>query len=665
MRKIIRYLFIGLGTFVLLLVVGLVIFVAVFDANAYKEDISKLVREQTGRELQFQGDIGLTLYPALGMELGAMTFSNAAGFGELPMVRVELVSVSVDIMSLLRLAPEIDKLILRDLEINLIRNNAGVNNWDDLVKQASAASNGGDATGTAQSQQVSPKTDEFELKGAFAGLEIDNLKLLWRDEQAGEEYRVTDLDISTGRIAPNESFPLQLHLDASASGDLDIVFDLNTTVEYLIEQQQLTLSEMKLALNEFEIGGLLQVSNFAKPALRFNLASQLLDVDALLDTPPASADQPSAPAQQQAGTGSGNTGSANANEDIQIVLPMQILRDLDIDGDLAIAKLKIQNLNITDLELHLSAQNGLVALKPVRIKAYDGTVLTNLVVDVKGELPKYGISSNIEDIQVGDLLDDYMGEAPIGGNFSAGINLATSGEWLSMLKKRSNGTVNLAFLDGAVNGVNIRQSIEDAKAKFRGEDPPEKKTRKTDFSSLTISGVIKNGVFSSDDLDLQAPALRAGGEGSADLNREVVDYMLNTKLVGTSKGQQGGTADELAGISIPVRIKGPFSDPDIDVQLDEILKARIEAEKARLKAELEAEKAKLKAEADAKKAELKAEIEAQKKALEEQLEAEKRALEAEKKALEAAQKAEYEAKMELEKAKAEKKLQDKLKKLLD
>jgi AsmA protein len=291
--------------------------------------------------------------------------------------------------------------------------------------------------------------------------------------------------------------------------------------------------------------------------------------------------------------------------------------------------------------------------------------LTNLVVDVKGELPKYGISSNIEDIQVGDLLDDYMGEAPIGGNFSAGINLATSGEWLSMLKKRSNGTVNLAFLDGAVNGVNIRQSIEDAKAKFRGEDPPEKKTRKTDFSSLTISGVIKNGVFSSDDLDLQAPALRAGGEGSADLNREVVDYMLNTKLVGTSKGQQGGTADELAGISIPVRIKGPFSDPDIDVQLDEILKARIEAEKARLKAELEAENAKLKAEADAKKAELKAEIEAQKKALEEQLEAEKRALEAEKKALEAAQKAEYEAKMELEKAKAEKKLQDKLKKLFD
>ncbi len=665
MRKLIRYLLIGLGTVILLMVASMAVFIAVFDANAYKEDISKLVREQTGRELQFQGDIGLTIFPALGIELGSMTFSNAAGFGELPMARVGLVSVSVDLVSLLRFAPEIDKLILRDLEINLIRNKAGVSNWDDLAKQADAG--GGDAAGTTSTTIPKPagsKADELELKGTLAGIEIDNLKLLWLDEQAGEEYRVTDLDISTGRIAPNESFPLNLHLDASASGDLDIVFDLNTTVEYLIKQQQLTLSEMKLALNEFEIGGRLQVSNFAKPALRFDLASKLLDVDALLGTPPASVDQ-SSESGQQAGAGSGNEEPGKADEDIQIALPMQTLRDLDIDGDLRIAKLKMQNLKITDLELHLSAKNGLVALKPMRMKTYGGTVVTNLVVDVKGDLPKYGVSKTVKDIQVGDMLNDYMGESPISGKFDAGVNLTTSGEWLSKLKKNSNGTMNLAFLDGALNGFNIRQSIEAAKAKFKGEDPPEEKTRKTDFSSLTISGVIINGVFSSDDLDLQAPLLRADGKGSADLNREVVDYLVNTKLVGTTKGQQGDTADDLAGLSIPVRIKGPFTDPRIDVQLDEMLKARIEAEKAKLKAEFEAEKARLKAEAEAAKAKLKADIEAQKKALEEQLEAEKQALEEERKALEEAQKRELQIKLDLEKARAKKKLEDKLKKLFD
>ena len=150
-------------------------------------------------------------------------------------------------------------------------------------------------------------------------------------------------------------------------------------------------------------------------------------------------------------------------------------------------------------------------------------------------------------------------------------------------------------------------------------------------------------MFSSDDLDLQAPLLRVGGKGMADLNREEVDYLVNAKVVGTSKGQDGGSADELAGLTIPVRIKGPFTQPKIDVKLDEMLKANLAAQKAKLKAE----------------------IDAQKEALKEQLKAEKEALKVKKKAFEEAKKRELEIKIELEKEKASKKLEDKLKNLFD
>jgi AsmA protein len=192
--------------------------------------------------------------------------------------------------------------------------------------------------------------------------------------------------------------------------------------------------------------------------------------------------------------------------------------------------------------------------------------------------------------------------------------------------------MQLEFLDGALNGFNLRQSIDAAKAKFSGKEAPSKETLKTDFSSLTISGVIRKGVFSSDDLDLQAPLLRVGGEGSANLNSEMVDYLVNAKLVGTIEGQQGESADQLAGLEIPVRIKGPFDDPKIDVQLDEMLKAKVDAEKEKLKAEIAKQKAELKAQ-----------------------------LEAEKKALTESRKRELEKKMEVEKAKAK----DKLKNLFD
>lgn len=196
--------------------------------------------------------------------------------------------------------------------------------------------------------------------------------------------------------------------------------------------------------------------------------------------------------------------------------------------------------------------------------------------------------------------------------------------------------MQLAFLDGALNGFNLRQSIDLAKAKLRGKKPPSEKSLKTDFSSLTISGVIRRGVFSSDDLELQAPLLRVGGNGKANLYKEVVDYRVNVKLVGTIEGQQGETADELAGLEIPVRIKGPFSDPKIDVQLEAMLKAKVDAEKARLKRKIAKQKEEL-----------------------------KRKLEAEKKALVESKKRELKKKLEVEEAKAKQKLKDKLKKLFD
>ena len=635
MKKILRYLLLGLVAGIVFLVAAVVIFAVLFDANAYKQDLSELVRERTGRELRFLGDVDLTIYPALGMKLGGMSFSNAEGFGELPMIRVGEASISVDVASLFRLAPEIDKLVLRDLEINLIRNKVGINNWDDLLQSPeSQAGDGGTASGSGaadtDAKQAAGK-DEFELKGAFGGLDLQNVKLLWLDEQAGEKFEITELDASTGRIVPNQPFPMTLHVDASAD-DVLISLDFAADIEYLIAEQRLSLNRMLLALNEFEIGGSLQLSDFSRPTpvLRFDLASKNLDLDALTGTLPAQATGPTQPGQQD------GDAAAGGSEDQRIELPMQILRELDIDGKLAIAQLKTQNLHLQDLQVAVKAKDGIVGLKPVAVNLYDGRAEVSVAVDVRSRVPKYGIDKTISGVQAGPLLTDFTGDQTISGRLDAEANLTTSGEWISELKRNSNGTLQLAFSDGALHGFNIRQSIDGAKARLRGEPEPPKQTLKTDFSSLSLSGVIRNGVFSSNDLDLQAPLLRAGGKGRADLNNETIDYLIDAKLVGSVEGQQGKSADELAGLAIPVSIKGPFTGPKIDVLLDELLKAKADAEKARLKAE----------------------IEAQKKALQQQIEAEK-------KALVESRKRELEKKREVEEARAKKKLEEKLKKLFD
>ena len=622
MNRIIRNIGIGIAAIIGLLVALVVIFATVFDANEYKQELSELVREQTGRELQFQGDISLTLFPALGMKLGAMSFSNAAGFGVQPMIRVGEVSIGVDMMSLISFNPEIDRLVLRNLEINLVRNKVGVNNWDDLVQGSAAGSTAG------SSAAASTQDPAMEIKGSFAGLDLQNVRLLWLDEQAGSQFRVTDLDITTGRIAPNQAFPLEMHINADSAGEFRLGLDFKADLLYLVEQKELRLDNILLALNEFEVSGRVKLSNFAQPALEFELDSQELDVDALM------ARTLTVPAAGDSVTVSNSAGTTPQAEDVHIPLPMETLRNLDIDGTIAIAKLKAQNIHMTNVGLSVKASNGKVSLDPLTMNLYGGNANIRVELDARSAMPKYYIRKILEDVQVGNLLRDYAQLDTVSGTLNANVKVTTRGEWVSELKKNSNGQMSLAIFDGALNGFNLRHSIDVAKAKIQLKEPPPATTLATDFSALRVSGVIRRGIFRSDDLDLQAPLLRVGGKGTANLNSSMLDYLVNAKLVGTVEGQQGKKADQLSGLSIPVKIEGPFADPKIDVQLDEMLKAKANAAKAKLKADIARQKAELKEKIKAEKKKL---VESKKHELEKKLVIEKAKRDAEfKKQLEKA-----------------------------
>ncbi len=688
MSGIIKKIF-KLFTYLLLVMVVftvsvMAVFIATFDANEYKQDLANLVREQTGRDLQFYGDVGLTFYPALGMKLGALSLSNAKGFGNEPMVKVNRVSISVDVASLVAFSPEVEQLLLADLDINLQKNAAGVTNWDDLVKPASAS---------AQTETTTPEDSAngqaMKLSGAFGGLNIQNARLLWKDKQAGVEYRVSDLNLTTGRITPDAPFPLHLRVAVQSGKEIDAKLELNSRIQYLIDNGQLRLNELDLklvgngslmpfnplnvgvaatnvlidpdarsidlkglvlALNNLQLNGDITVHDYAKSIVSFKLEADTLDVDELLGIPPPS-EQPETVEDSEPV----KTGSA---EDVEIKLPMELLRSLEIDGSLAIAKLKLMNLWMEQIELGLKANNGVIDLKPLQMSLYDGSFDGTIQIDARGEIPRYKVNKKLNAVQVGKLLTDFIGEDKISGTLTASVDVNTNGEWLSELKKNSNGDMSLAFTDGALKGFNLRYLLDKAKARISGKKAPDESAEVTDFSALGLSGKITRGVFKSDDLDLQAPALRVGGKGKANLNNDTVDYLVNAKLVGTLKGQQAGSLDELSGLLIPVRIVGPFTDPDIDIQLDEMFKAQSDAKIA-------AEKARLKAKIDQEKTALKAQINKEKAALKAQIAKEKAALEVAKQKKIKKQKAVLEAKKKAAKEKAKKKAEDKLKKLLE
>jgi len=69
------------GLLVLLVVAAVVILPMVIDPNDYKAQIVDKVQQETGRTLSIDGDLKLSVFPWLGMEINGLGLSNAEGFG--------------------------------------------------------------------------------------------------------------------------------------------------------------------------------------------------------------------------------------------------------------------------------------------------------------------------------------------------------------------------------------------------------------------------------------------------------------------------------------------------------------------------------------------------------------------------------------------------------
>jgi len=91
----------------------------------------------------------------------------------------------------------------------------------------------------------------------------------------------------------------------------------------------------------------------------------------------------------------------------------------------------------------------------------------------------------------------------------------------------------------------------------------DSQTEKTDFAELDGTFTIKDGILANHDLKMLAPLFRVTGTGTVSLPPQTVDYDLEAKLVATTQGQGG--KDALAGVPIPVKVTGSWSNPNYKI----------------------------------------------------------------------------------------------------
>ncbi|HEX4843110.1 MAG TPA: AsmA family protein [Limnobacter sp.] len=325
------------------------------------------------------------------------------------------------------------------------------------------------------------------------------------------------------------------------------------------------------------------VKNFAKPFITAVFNADNLDVDALFP-----------PKAKQAGTAQGQ---ADTPKDTPVNLAA--LKGLNMDVTANIAKLKVSNVKATNLKAKAVARDGVLTVQPLQSNLYGGSSAGSITVNANNQ--RIAVNQKVSAVQIQPFMSDLLDKDMLEGKGDVLINVSTQGESVNALKAALNGSVAVSLQDGAIKGINLAERFRNAKALLSGGSNSTSKTdttQKTDFSSLAVSFNFKDGVGTSSDLNVMAPLFRIGGNGQVNLVNNTVDYLAKTSIVATSTGQGGKTLDAgLNGLTVPVRVYGPFTGIQWELQFKDLAK---EAAKAKLQPKIDEKKQALKDKAEDK-----------------------------------------------------------------
>ena len=201
--KLLIKLVIGFSIILIISISLIVIILVNFDPNNYKDTIAAKVNEQTGRSLSISGDINLTFYPWLGINVEGISLSNAANFGDAPFLETKTIKARAKLLPLFRKELEMDTLILHGAKVNLARDAKGVNNWDDLLNSKNKKQN------TNQNLPFAALI--------LGGIDIKDANIRWRDMQQGVEYNITNTNIHTGELKLGEPINITASSKIAAS----------------------------------------------------------------------------------------------------------------------------------------------------------------------------------------------------------------------------------------------------------------------------------------------------------------------------------------------------------------------------------------------------------------------------------------------------------------
>lgn len=243
---------------------------------------------------------------------------------------------------------------------------------------------------------------------------------------------------------------------------------------------------------------------------------------------------------------------------------------VDVDAKLAVGRILVERMKIGASRTTIALKSQQLRVNVLEMQLYEGKGIGVITVDATTPtVAAVGANITVDGVSAQPLLKDAAELDWIAGKGRVTVAVAGRGVSQKQLMEGLGGKADFTFADGAIVGFNIPQMIRGL-SQGRVGSFDKVATEKTDFSELSATFAIANGVARNQDLKMVSPLLRVGGAGAVDVGQRTVDYTVKPKLVASLQGQGGAGA--LGGLEIPVKLKGPWEKVAIEPDIEGVLK---------------------------------------------------------------------------------------------
>lgn len=237
LRKITLITLITLLISLVLLAAGLAVLDWYLGTERFRQRLALLITNAYGYEVTFQGDLGVSVYPWLGLETGPLEIR--ARPGEEPLLKAAEVSAKVAVIPLFSNRLEFDTVFLNQIDVLVQRDEDGATNVDELVKLL------------LPQREVKAVTDPtLRVRSVrVQGVQLHNGRFRFEDRSTGHTWSIDDAGFQTGEYQPGKPLPFSLSGVFARTG-LDAVarLDLSGNLDVDLENKSLVFADSRINL---------------------------------------------------------------------------------------------------------------------------------------------------------------------------------------------------------------------------------------------------------------------------------------------------------------------------------------------------------------------------------------------------------------------------------